>query len=315
MDQKLLRLSAPAISQCLTHVFNLSLFHGCLPSDFKLARITPVYKGKGDKDDPSNYRPLSVVPTVVKIFEKAVKCQLIDYLESNNLLSPSQSAYMKNRSTQTALHQIVDECMNNIDKNYANIICCLDLSKGFDTLNHEILLSKMSKYGINGRNIEWFKSYLVNRTQIVRNNSDTSSLHTVNTGVPQGTVLGPILFLLYVNDLANNVPYGIIVMYADDTSIICKGLTPQELKSNVENALKYVSKWFNDNRLVVNFNKSCILPVASAHHIKTFYNNMSIMITLNCHFVPKPNYLVCTLTRHYLSNIMYLTFVNAFHLR
>ena len=167
MDPKLLKLSAPAIAPSLTHIFNLSLYHGLIPSDWKVARITPIYKRKGLKSDASNYRPISIVPTISKIIEKSVKSQIMTHLISNNLLSPSQSAYLPKHSTQTALHYIIDTCMQNIDKGFINLVCCLDLSKGFDVLNHDLLLHKLSKYYITHHSIKWFKSYLSNRYQFV----------------------------------------------------------------------------------------------------------------------------------------------------
>ena len=129
-----------------------------LPSDWKIARVTPIFKNKGDKSDPNNYRSISVVPTIAKIIEKGVKLQIVKYLTNNNLLTQSQSAYRENHSTQTALHHLVNECMSNIDSGCLNLLCCLDLSKGFDSLNHELLLHKLTKYGISPTVIQWFKS-------------------------------------------------------------------------------------------------------------------------------------------------------------
>ena len=156
-DSKLLRLAAPIIAPILTHLFNLSLFYGTLPNDWKLARITPIYRGKGDNTDPSNFCPISIVSTIAKIIEKFVKCQLVNYFNLNNLFSPNQFAYLKNHSTQTALHSIIDKCITNV-----NIIAFLDLSKGFDVLNKDILLYKLQKYVTDKTNLAWFNSYLSN---------------------------------------------------------------------------------------------------------------------------------------------------------
>ena len=134
-DTKLLRLSAALLTPLITHIFNLSLCLGTIPNEFKLAKITPIYKRNGSKSDPGNYRPISVIPTIAKIFEKYVKTQIISCFQSNNLLSPCQSAYVKNNSTQTALHTLVDTCYKNIDNGDINLITMIDLSKGFDVSN------------------------------------------------------------------------------------------------------------------------------------------------------------------------------------
>ena len=214
--------AAPIIAPLLTHIFNLSLFSELLPQDWKLARITPIYKGKTDKDDPTNYRPLSVVSPIAKIIEKPVKIQLINYFVQHNLFSPSRSAYLKYHSTQTALHNFTDNLYSNIDPGKIVIACFLDLSKGFDTLNTDILIDKLSKHGISS-DITWFKSYLSSRHQIVFSNNNYSEMNVVNIGVPQGTVLGPILFLVYINDFSSVIKNAILALYADDSSMAVFG--------------------------------------------------------------------------------------------
>ena len=175
-DNKLLHLSSPLISPILAHIFNLSLATGDVPADFKIAGVTPIFKGKGSKSEPGNYRPISVVITIAKILEKYVKRKLMSHLTSNNLLSTSQSAYLKYHSTQTALHNLVDQCLTNINQGYITVVTMLDLSKGFDILNREILIYNLTKYGINGANLTWFQSYLNNRKQFVHRNNLKSQI-------------------------------------------------------------------------------------------------------------------------------------------
>ena len=277
-DNKLLHLSSPLIAPLLAHIYNLSLLSGTLPQDFKIARVSPIYKGKGDKSDPGNYRPISVTATLSKIIEKYVKTQLISHLQTNNLLSPYQSAYLKNHSTQTALHHLIDTCINNIDQGYSNLITMLDLSKGFDVLNINILLYKLKKYGITDSTYNWFHSYTTSRQQYVCINHTTSKLATLNLGVPQGTVLGPILFLIYTNDLLSTCNSDFSITYADDTSLGCKGDSSISLQTTMNDLLEKVSSWFNVNRLIVNPSKSNFITISTRHHVSNLQN---ISIYLN----------------------------------
>ena len=278
IDNKLLRLAAPAISPSLTHIFNLSLYHGFVPDDWKTARITPIFKKKGSKEDPNNYRPISVVSTIAKILEKHIKLELMNYMTNNNLLASSLSAYIRHHSTETALLYLVDKCMSNINNSEINILCSLDLSKGFDVLSHEILLHKLSLYNILNVELKWFKSYLTNRKQYVCINNKLSDPTVVKIGVPQGTVLGPILFLIYINDLEKNIIHGESTNYADDTGLISSGKTVEEAQTNMTLCLQAALSWFKQNRLVVNTSKSTLMPISTSHNTTTVCKDISLII-------------------------------------
>ena len=182
-------LKLPIIAPLLCHIFNLSLCNGIVPSDWKLARVTPIYKGQGEITHPGNYRPISVIPTVAKVLEKLVKRQLVSHFSNNDLISDTQFAYLKNRSTSTALHCLVDNFLLNINNHLING-SQIDISKGFDTINIDILKYKLIKYVII--NTSWFESYFEDRAQQVFYNNKLTEREILTIGVPQGTVLGPI---------------------------------------------------------------------------------------------------------------------------
>ena len=159
-DTKLLHITASIISNSLTHLFNLSLATDFVPLYWKLARVTPAYKDKGDVQDKTNYRPLSMVLHLAKVFERQVQTQLTGYLSKHELFSIDQSVYIKHHSTQTSLHRLIDDILENMNNREITGLCLLDIRKCFDTINHVILQQKMHKYGIRDCELKWFESYL-----------------------------------------------------------------------------------------------------------------------------------------------------------
>ena len=198
---------------------NLSLDTGVIPSDFKIARVTPVYKGKGSKWEESNYRPISVLPTLAMILEKEVQKQILDYFIQHDLISIDQFAYLKNHSSISCLHRLLDDWLEAINNGEYVMSCFTDVKKCFDTIDHEILLHKLKLYGINDLEHMWFKNYLNNRKQFVFANGFSSNTSHVTTGVPQGSALGPFLFLIFINDMPQHMKYSQCNMFADDNSL------------------------------------------------------------------------------------------------
>ena len=181
------------ISLPLSQIINISMEEGSFPDSLKIAKVVPIYKA-GDASSFSNYRPVSVLPAFSKIFEKVMYNRLLTHLTDNNILSPSQFGFRAGHSTSHAILYLVDQITRAIDRREMTIGVFLDLSKAFDTVNHTILLHKLQHYGISGTALRWFDSYLLNRKQYVKYNHANSEFETISCGVPQGSILGPLLF-------------------------------------------------------------------------------------------------------------------------
>ena len=187
---RLIKEAAPVIAESLRCIFNKSIETGIFPTEWKKAKMTPIYKAN-DKDLPDNYRPISVIPDIAKVFERIVFNQLYDYLSTNNLLSKYQSDFRPFHSTLYALLEATTEWFQKLDQGWVNSIVFLDLAKAFDTVDHGILISKLSNYGIKATSLEWFKSYLDDREQQCCVNGHLSSPRKTTCGVPQRSILGP----------------------------------------------------------------------------------------------------------------------------
>ena len=182
-------------------IINQSLCTGIFPSRLKIGKILPLFK-KGDQFSFENYRPISLLTSISKIFEKVVFDQLYEYFTLNKLLYNSQYGFRKEHSTEFAALELIDKLMKGIDERKIPLSIFLDLSKAFGTLDHKILLSKLQHYGIHNTSLKWFHSYLTDRKQYVEYNNATSKCLPIYTGVPEGYILGPLLFIIYMNDIS-----------------------------------------------------------------------------------------------------------------
>jgi len=247
------------LSPVIASLFNLSVSAGMFPSSLKTARVIPIFKS-GEPTFTSNYRPISTLPILSKIFEKLMHKQLLSFLSCNNILSPCQFGFRSNSSTSDAILEFLDNAANILDRKNSLLTVFLDFSKAFDTVNHKILLDKLCHVGVRGMVLEWFRSYLSGRKQYVSVNGSNSDLLDIQTGVPQGSVLGPTLFLLYVNDMCKCSDGLQFLHFADDTTVFSSGGEVNELAARMNVQLNNVYSWLCSNRLSLNVKKSsCML--------------------------------------------------------
>lgn len=238
----------------LAFIFNECLDKGFFPDYLKISKVIPVFK-KGDKAMPQNYRPVSIVTIFSKIFESLILKQVYTFFESNKLLTDSQFGFRRNKSTVLAVQKVIEEALMAFERGESVSVLMFDLSKAFDCIPFNILIRKLEFYGITGRALQIFKSYLENREQYVSIKGECSSLKKVNTGVPQGSILGPFLFIIAVNDLPFNIPVSSVI-YADDTTMFHSDRDLNQLHNQMTTYQNYVLDWFKTNKLVCNEGKT-----------------------------------------------------------
>ncbi|CAF2088983.1 unnamed protein product [Rotaria magnacalcarata] len=271
---KYLKDSSNIMYKYLLTIINTSINTGVCPKQWKEAIVKPLHKN-GDSSLPSNFRPISLLPILSKILEKAVADQLIMYLESNNLISNCQYGYRHHLSTELALLKITEEVYKAIENKEICLLTLLDLSKAFDTVNPELLLRKLLEINVS---TFWFENYLSGRTQSVKLNNTTSHQNVIEFGVPQGSILGPILFLIYINDIVKNLRNCIVVMYADDIQLIHKGKLGEieNIIKNTEENLNRLKRRYDYLGLKINANKTQCMFVGSPFFINKINNNLRL---------------------------------------
>ena len=258
LPTKIMEECKKGISIPLSIIINLSFSTGIFPNRLKLANIFPIHKGD-DKDNCNNYRPIALLSNLSKIIEKLVHARLYFYLEANHILYEHQYGFRLNHSTTHALIATTEEIRHACDNGEYACITYLDLKKAFDTVNHHILLEKMKHYGIKGTENDWFRSYLTERRQYTTIENDCSTLQEIFYGVPQGSVLGPLLFNLYINDLHQVIKHCSVFHYADDTNLLLINKSLKKIVSYVNHDLALITDWLRANKISLNTNKTKIL--------------------------------------------------------
>ena len=243
-----------SFTNALAGVINKSFQQAIFPSQLKIARVIPIYK-EGPKSDVSNYRPISLLSSFSKIFEKLMHIRLLNFLETNNSLFEEQYGFRPGRSCEHALLNAQNKLLESMNNRQVSLLLLIDFSKAFDMVDHVVLLKKLNHYGIRGPALNWLRSYLSNRKQYVSiNNSDSSSM-TIAHGVPQGSILGPLLFIIYINDIPNIANFAKFILYADDANIIITANTIEDVYNQLLNLITNLVKWVHCNGLALNLLK------------------------------------------------------------
>ena len=256
IPNKIFHLIKQIIAEPLADIINLSFTTGIYIDKLKVAKVIPIFKEKGDKLLSENFRPISLLSNINKIFEKIMHERLYAFLEAQGSIYENQFGFRKNNSTTHALLDLTENIRQTIDNNMFSCGVFIDLQKAFDTGDHNILLKKLEYYGIRGIANDWFHSYLTNRKQYVSISGFESEVVNMDFGVPQGSVLGPLLFLVYINDLHKAIKFSKTRHFADDTNLLIENKTLKQLNKQLNYDLRQLCNWLKANKISLNCSKT-----------------------------------------------------------
>ena len=259
---RLLKVAAPYIADEVTFICNHSIINSVFPSKWKEAKVTPLFKN-GPHEEVNNYRPISILPVLSKVLEKHVHESLSEFLHTYNLLHKTQSGFRTQHSCETALVNMIDLWMNAIDSGKMVGVVLVDFKKAFDLVDHQILIDKLEIYGIKGEALSWFNTYLTNRKQQVAINNCKSDFKQISYGVPQGSILGPLLFLLFINDLPLYTSNVFTDLYADDTTLYDVQNSMEQIENNLQSSLNNLQIWCRSNGMILNSSKTKVMLVTT----------------------------------------------------
>ena len=250
----LIKLAASEIAYPFSLLANRFISEAVFPNSEKCAKIVPLYKS-GEKSQLDNYRPISILPAFSKVIERLIYRQLHKYLKDNKFLSPAQFGFRSGRCTSQAVLRLTEHIRKNMDIGNLTGAVYIDLRKAFDTVHHGCLLTKLSYYGIVNNELKWFEDYLFGRSQFVQYNSVNSEVEAVTCGAPQGSILGPLMFVVFINDLDIALKKTNLILFADDTVVYYSGKSSEEIIKILNDDLQELGKWFKENNLVINMKK------------------------------------------------------------
>ena len=242
----------------LVFMYNLSFGTESFPDAWKIANVIPLKKG-GDPTDVNNLRPVSLLPLPGKMAERIVHTHISNFLDDKELLNENQGGFRKHRLTISTTAKFIDDILIEMNERQYTVACFIDLKKAFDTINHQILMQKLPHFGINDKTCNWVQNYLENRKQKCTVNGRTSCVRDITCGVPQGSILGPLLFLLFVNDMDQDLIHSKVLLYADDTVLYASNNHEEVAHLWVSENLQLISKWCSANQLTINTNKTKVM--------------------------------------------------------